>query len=223
MERDDVKRLIAINRTAFPNFYNNMGAEDLAVLVNTWFAMFTKYEKQVIESAFMQALANAKYPVVPANVFEIIKAQSKANQPTTDELFDMAEKAGWQIDRLYNPDIGWETEYDYDTREFKVVGLKKANEIYNKLPPILREWKHSPMELLRWVNTLTDENDSYVRHQFKDIMGDRLNRREALGLDFNSEFNPRWDAMLGCMKSIDENGKVIGGATKLLNEGETKK
>jgi hypothetical protein len=179
-----------------------MTANDLTVLVNTWYLLFAKLDKQVVEVAFMQALSKAKFPVVPANVLEIINAQSKAKLPTTDELFDMAYKAALQIEKHYSYDNGWSNTFG-DPKS----GYEHAKEIYGKLPAILREWKHSPLDFIRWLNTISDENESFIRHEFKEIMGDRLNRRETLGIGFNDEFNPRFDFLTGCMKSIDGDDK----------------
>lgn len=81
MERNQIKELLTINRTTFPNFYKAMTETDLTILVNTWHALFKNLDAEVVQNAFAVALAKAEFPVVPANVFAVLNAQSKAKLP----------------------------------------------------------------------------------------------------------------------------------------------
>lgn len=68
------------------------------------------------------------------------------------------------------------------------------------------------MDLLRWWWAFDYENESYARHDFKEIVGDRMNRREALGIGYSDDFRPTFDVLTGLMKSIEgDKAKQIGG------------
>lgn len=209
MERKDLKKLLLINDVAFPQFYTKMTDEQLTLRIDVWFDLFKDYDGGQIEAAFRQALATAQYPVKPADVFAIINAQHKANLPTMDELYEMAENAAENISQYYSLNRGWETEWGAIK-----TGYQSALEIYNQLPAILREWKRSPLDLLNWWYKITDDNESYIRREFNQVIIARLERRKMLGIDFGAEFNPLFENTTGCMKAIPELSKKQIGSNK---------
>lgn len=213
MERKDLKKLLLINDVAFPQFYTKMTDEQLTLRIDVWYDLFKDYDGGLIEATFRQALSTAQYPVKPADVFAIIDARHKANLPTTDELYEMAEKAAEKISQYYSSERGWELWWDVEKSGYAPkTGHEYAMEIYNKLPAILREWKHSPIDLLNWWWTITDDNESYIRREFDQVIKGRIERRETLGIGFEDEFHPLFEEMTGCMKAMPSaDKKQIGG------------
>lgn len=226
MTKLEVANLIALNQSNYPNSYKNMMPYEVEKLAESWYEILKGYDSKNIMAAFAISLTKSEFPITLANIFAEIKTKQKSVLPTSDELFDMADKAGQKINNLYHPDIGWENTYNYETGKRESTGFTKATAIYNALPAILREWKHSPLELMRWQDAITDENESYIRHEFKEIMSNRMERRETLGIGFNQEFAPRWDSTLGRMTpppslgncdnclSIGQKDENYGRATK---------
>lgn len=212
MERDAVKKLLMINLSIFPQFYNKLSDRELALQINVWHDLFKDSDGAQVEAAFRQALANAQYPVKPADVFAIINAQAQANLPTADELFAIADNAAQSIAQYYSRERGWEQIWGATKS-----GYQSALEIYQGLPAILREWRHSPMDLLKWWWTITDDNESYIRREFEQAIKDLLNRRATLGIEFGAEFHPEFEKMTGCMKPI-ELGEPKKVAVKIGNE-----
>ena len=191
-------QLLLLNCDVFPSFYKNFDRTRAATLAAVWVDLFRGADAEAVECAFRQALKTSEFPVTPAAVQKVLDTQTRATQPTTDELFDMADDAGERISRLWHPDIGW-TKSASD----------EADKIWRALPAVLREWKHSPRELMHWHELITDENESYMRHDFAEIIAARTTRRDTLGIGFNDNFDPKWSALLGCMKTID--GVLEGG------------
>ena len=209
MEREEVKKLLMINIAIFPQFYNKVSDRELALQVNVWHDLFQNQETIRVEAAFRKALSTAQYPVKPADVFAILQAQDKANLPTTDELFEIAENAAEKISQYHSPERGWEQEW-----KATKTGYESALEIYNELPAILREWKHSPLDLLNWWRAIDNDNESYIRREFDQIIKRRLERREMLGIGFTDEFHPIFDGVTGWMKSLPEQQKKLNTGEK---------
>jgi hypothetical protein len=114
-----------------------------------------------------------------------LDAQKRATLPNCDELFDEACETADRLLDYWSAERGWETEWGAEKS-----GIEMANEIYSKLPPILREWKTSPIALLDWYRGFDTENESFARKDFAHNIEERMRRREMLGIGWSEEFKP---------------------------------
>lgn len=195
----EVANLIALNKSNYPNAYKNMTSKEAELLAKSWHGVLKNHEANDVFNAFGVALTRSEFPVTLAGIFSVLKEKKNSLLPTIDELFDMASKAARDISQYYSHDTGW---IPYHEGGIRTSGLKLAKEIYDKLPPVLREWKHGPVELLTW--SMNNGAESYARHQFREIIENRLERRAALGIGFSDEFHPMFEFTTGCLKSLDD-------------------
>ena len=197
MEKETVKKLLMINTSMFPQFYTKTSDTDLALQINVWCDLFKDVPEEQVTSAFRQVLKRTQYPVKPADVFAILDEQVKATLPNCDELFDEACKVAQKINGYYSLERGWENEWGAEK-----TGYQRATEIYNELPPILKEWKTTPKALIDWYCGFGTENESFARKDFAHNIEERMRRRETLGIGWGEEFKPVIDG---------QTFKLIGG------------
>lgn len=204
MEKETIKKLLSINTSMFPQFYKDITEQNLALQINVWYELLKDYEDETVGACFKQALSHAQYPVKPADIFAIMNAQTKSTMPTFDELYKIATETADAMLDYYSRDSGWHNYYGD-----KKSGLELATEIYDKMPPLLKEWKQKPIDLLKWYLEITYENESYIRREFEQVIKTRMERRETLGIGYNEEFKPIFDG--GCLKSIPDKKQIGGG------------
>lgn len=185
MKKETIQKLIAINNSMFPQFYTKLTDADLALQINVWCDLFKDVPEEQVTSAFRQVLKRTQYPVKPADVFAILDAQKQATLPNCDELFDEACETADKLLDYWSAERGWETEWGAEKS-----GIEMANEIYGKLPPILREWKTSPKALLDWYRGFGTDNENFARKDFARNIEERMRRRETLGIGWSEEFKP---------------------------------
>lgn len=185
MEKETIQKLIAINNSMFPQFYTKLTDADLALQINVWCDLFKDVPEEQVTSAFRQVLKRTQYPVKPADVFAVLDAQVKATLPNCDELFDEACETADKLLDYWSAERGWETEWGAEKS-----GIEMANEIYGKLPPILREWKTNPKALIDWYRGFGTDNESFARKDFAHNIEERMRRREMLGIGWSEEFKP---------------------------------
>ena len=201
MEKETIKKLLSINTSMFPQFYKDITEQNLALQINVWYELLKDYEDETVGACFKQALKTAQYPVKPVDIFTIMNAQTKSTMPTFDELYKIANETADAMLDYYSRDNGWHNYYGD-----KKSGLELATEIYDKMPPILKEWKQKPIDLLKWYSEITYENESYIRREFEQVIKTRMERRETLGIGYDQEFKPLFDTK-GCLKEIPKNDK----------------
>lgn len=204
MKNETIKKMVILNTVQFPQFYKTMDDKSLAILINTWYELFKDYEDNQIAAAFQQALKTAQYPVKPADIFAILDAQTKSTMPTVDELYKIASDTADAMLDYYSRESGWHNYYGD-----KKSGLEIATDIYDKMPPLLKEWKQRPIDLIKWYLEITYDNESYIRREFEQVIKERMKRRETLGIGYNQEFKPIFDG--GCLKSIPDKKQIGGG------------
>lgn len=185
MDKNSIKKLIMINVSMFPQFYTKMNEVEMDIQINVWHSLFQDQDEEKVASAFRQALKKAQFPVKPADIFAIIDAQNKATMPTYDELFDEACRVARIINGYYSLERGWENEWGAEK-----TGYQRATEVYNELPPILREWKTDPKALIDWYCGFGTENENFARKDFAHNIEERIKRRETLGIGWEQEFKP---------------------------------
>ncbi len=197
MKREAIKQMIMRNVANFPQFYTKIDDQILAVQIDTWEKLFSNADEEQVTNAFMKALNRAEYPVKPADINAILDEQLKASLPNCDELFDEACETADKLLDYWSAERGWETEWGAEKS-----GIEMANEIYGKLPPILKEWKTSPKALIDWYCGFGTENESFARKDFAHNSQERMRRRETLGIGWSEDVKPVIDG---------QTFKLIGG------------
>ncbi len=187
MEKETIQKLIAINNLMFPQFYTKLTDADLSTQINVWLELFKDYDDKLIGGYFKKALSHAQYPVKPADIFAIMTEQQKASMPTIDELFKIATDTADEL-QDYRSQGRWESEYGAEKS-----GYEYALEIYNKMPPLLKEWKRSPDDLINWYYNIDENGNSYDRRDFEKSINAILQRRQTLGIAWNEETKPLFD------------------------------
>lgn len=185
MKKETIQKLIAINNLMFPQLYTKFTDADLSTQINVWLELFKDYDDKLIGGCFKQALSRAQYPVKPADIFAVLDAQKQATLPNCDELFDEACETADKLLDYWSAERGWENEWGAEKS-----GIEMANEIYGKLPPILREWKTSPKALIDWYRSFGTDNENFARKDFARSVEERMRRRETLGIGWSEEFKP---------------------------------
>lgn len=187
MKKETIQKLIAINNLMFPQFYTKLTDADLSTQINVWLELFKDYDDKLIGGYFKQALSHAQYPVKPADIFAIMTEQQKASMPTIDELFKIATDTADEL-QDYRSQGRWQSEWGAEKS-----GYEYALEIYNKMPPLLKEWKRSPDDLINWYYNIDENGNSYDRREFEKSINAILQRRQTLGIAWNEETKPLFD------------------------------
>lgn len=203
MERENIKKLIMRNAANFPQFCSKMDDQLFKVQIDTWDKLFIDYDNEIIEACFMQALKTAQYPVKPADIFAIMTEQQKASMPTIDELFKIATDTADEL-QDYRSQGRWESEYGAEKS-----GYEYALEIYKKMPPLLKEWKRSPDDLIEWYYGLDGNGNNFDRRDFEKSINAILQRRQTLGIAWNEETKPLFDG--NTFKLIADKKQIGGG------------
>lgn len=203
MKKETIQKLITINNLMFPQFYTKLTDADLSTQINVWLELFKDYDDKLIGGYFKQALSHAQYPVKPADIFTIMTEQQKASMPTIDELFKIATDTADEL-QDYRSQGRWESEYGAEKS-----GYEYALEIYNKMPPLLKEWKRSPDDLINWYYNIDENGNSYDRRDFEKSINAILQRRQTLGIAWNEETKPLFDG--NTFKLIADKKQIGGG------------
>lgn len=203
MKKETIQKLITINNLMFPQFYTKLTDSDLSTQINVWLELFKDYDDKLIGGYFKQALSHAQYPVKPADIFAIMAEQQKAIMPTTDELFKIATDIADEMMEYHSQERGWESEWGAEKS-----GYEYALDIYNKLPPLLKEWKRNPNDLINWYYRIDGNGNSYDRHDFEKSINAILQRRQTLGIAWNQEVKPLFE---GNVFKVIADKKQIGG------------
>lgn len=203
MKKETAKKMIILNTVQFPQFYKKIEDTALSLLINFWSETFKDYDDNLIEALFQQALNHAQYPVKPADIFAIMMEQQKATMPTSDELFKIATDIADEMMEYHSQERGWESEWGAEK-----TGYEYAVEIYNKLPPLLKEWKRNPNDLINWYYRIDGNGNTYDRHDFEKSINAILQRRQTLGIAWNQEVKPLFE---GNVFKVIADKKQIGG------------
>jgi hypothetical protein len=183
-----IKKLVLINTKIKGREYD---AETIKLATMYIKPLVEKYGAEKINATIDELVYETVFVIQPSDIALKLKAQEKAKaQHNPDELFDILDKAGRRIQACYHEDLGW-------------TDKEKVREIYNNLPAVLREYKHSPMEVLRFYQQITDENESYIKHDFKEVIQDFIGRREILGIGYGDRDFKGFESLTkDCFKQI---------------------
>lgn len=139
MTRQEALAVMAMLKTAYPNFYKDLSKEDINAAVNLWATMFSEESIQVVTEAIKALMCTLKYPPTIADVKEKI---AMITQPPT-----MTEMEAWEQVR-------------------RAISFYDAQENYNSLPPMLRRLVGSPNQLREWAVMDVETVNSVIQSNF---------------------------------------------------------
>lgn len=153
MTRDETKLILAVLRSAFPNFYRGMGGEELSAIVNLWTEMF-RDEPMNLVAAAVKAMIAARTNTFPPNIGEVKEQIAKIKSP-----------------HALSPNDAW-----------GMVVAATRNSLYNsqkefeRLPPNVQRVVGSPMQLKEWAMMESDTFASVVASNFQRAFRVRAER-----------------------------------------------
>lgn len=144
MTRADTVRIMAILRTAYPNYYKGQSREDATAAVILWADLFADDDPGVVLAAIKAHIATDTkgYPPVIGQIKEQITRLTKPPQMTEAEAWGMVYSA------ICNS--GYHAQKEYDA-----------------LPPLLQRLVGSPAQLHDWALMDSDEVQSVVASNFQ--------------------------------------------------------
>lgn len=155
MDRQEVISIMAVLKTAYPNFYRNMSREDARSAVDLWLDMF----------------AGDPAPLVGAAVKALIATDEKGYPPHIG-----AVKA--KLRQLTAPVRDTEAEAWSRVRRAVSRGIYHAEEGFNSLPPEIRQIVGSPEQIREWALMDADTVSSVVASNFQRSYRARAAQRE---------------------------------------------
>ena len=153
MTEAETKKVLAVLRGAYPNFYRGMGKDELLGVVALWTEMF----------------ADDPYPEVAAAVKRLIASDVKGFPPVIGQVKE-------QLRRLTAPAAMSENEAWALVRRAIRNGTYGAAEEYAKLPPVIQSLLR-PEDLSAWAVLDEATVDSVVQSNF--MRSYRARRAEA--------------------------------------------
>lgn len=139
MTRQEALAVMAMLKTAYPNFYKDLSKEDINAAVNLWATMFSEESIQVVTEAIKALMCTLKYPPTIADVKEKI---AMITQPLA-----MTEMEAWRMVR-------------------NAISYYNATETFANLPPILQKIVGSPNQLREWAMMDSETVNSVVQSNF---------------------------------------------------------
>jgi len=139
MTRQEALAVMAMLKTAYPNFYKDLSKEDINAAVSLWATMFSEEPIQVVTEAIKALMCTLKFPPTIADVKEKI---AMITQPLM-----MTEMEAW-------------------SRVRGAISYYHANEAFANLPPMLRKIVGSPNRLREWAMMDSETVDSVIQSNF---------------------------------------------------------
>lgn len=144
MERNDVLKIMAVLRGAYPQFYRNISRQEAEDTVNLWLDMFRQDDSQIVAAAVKSVIEGDEKGFPPTI------GQVKAKMRLITDANDMTEADAWQL-------------------VAKAIrnGIYGAQEEFEKFPPIIRRIVGSPNMLREWARMDTETVHSVVSSNFQ--------------------------------------------------------
>lgn len=141
MTRQEALAVMAMLKTAYPNFYKDLSKEDLNAAVNLWATMFADDPAYIVTEAVKSLMCTLKYPPTIADVKEKIAAIMHP------EMMTMTEMEAWQKVR-------------------RAISYYNADETFAQLPPVIQKIVGSPNTLREWAQMEAEMVDSVIQSNF---------------------------------------------------------
>ena len=146
MDELETKKILAILKGAYPNFYKDMKRDAADAIVALWSEMFSEDDYAIVAVA-VKILIKTRKEGWPPNVGEVSEYIAKLTQPE-----EMSEMEAWLLVKKAIGDYRF-----YDNPE---------NSSFFKLPPLLQRIVGSSRQLHDWGQLSEDELNTVVASNF---------------------------------------------------------
>ena len=160
MNQKETIAVLAVLKTAYPQFYRGLSPQELQETVTLWSEMFAAEDFQVVKAAVKAHIAtDAKG--YPPHIGAIKAAIRKITQPD-----EMSEMEAW----------------GYVSRALRNSSYNSIKE-FERLPPVVRRIVGAPSQLREWAAMDTDTVQSVVQSNFmRSYRARAQHEREYLAL-----------------------------------------
>lgn len=141
MNKVETAKILAVLKATYPNFYRDMKKEDIDNTISIWTEMFKEEPYELISMILKEVIVTSEYPPTIATIKSKMKEIISTNEESNTGLWDILVKA-----------IGRSGYY--------------AEEEFNKLPDIIKEFVKSPYQLQELSQMPSDTVHSVVKGQF---------------------------------------------------------
>ena len=141
MSRQEILLMLNILKKAYPSFYRNLTKQEAEDTVVLYEEMFKDCDSRIVLHAVKELINTNEYPPTIASIKEKMYQMTHTNESSDSELWDILVKA-----------IGRSGYY--------------AEEEFNKLPSIIKEFVKSPYQLQELSQMPSDTIHSVVKGQF---------------------------------------------------------
>ena len=159
MNKIEVNKLLAILKTAYPNFYNN--DVDTDDIINLWVDLFKDCDYNLTMIAVKELINTSKYTPTIADIKNKMYELTHTNEESSSELWDRLLKA------IRN-------------------GYYGAEEEYKMLPDIIKEFIGNPEQLRSIAEMDSETIHSVVKGQFLrqiENLKERVRQKEMMSSD----------------------------------------
>lgn len=150
MTRDETRKILAVLRTAYPNFYRNVSDKEATDTVNLWASMFADDNPNLVAAA-VKSIIVASNREFPPNIGTIKEQMRKLMEDD-----DLSEMEAW-------------AKISAACRN----GIYGAQEEFDKMSPTLQRIVGSPQQLSEWAlldaETLQSVVASNIQRSFRTV------------------------------------------------------
>lgn len=160
LTKQDIISLIGVIKTTYLNCYKDATKEDLNAMADTWHDILKDYPKNVVGMALKKCLQICKFAPTLADIMEQITLIANAGKPTENDYWTEIEKAVEKAQRIFYFGL-----VPYFTQDGMVSPIKKAEELFESLSPIVREYlgHWQTLKSLSELETLEFEKNRFMK------------------------------------------------------------
>lgn len=144
MTKQEVTKILAILRAAYPAFYRSISRQDAQDAIDLWAALFVEDDPQLVTAAIKAFIASDErgYPPAPGQIKAKMRLLSDKPQPGEAEAWAMVMRA------VRN-------------------GFYGAREEFARLSPVVQRIVGSPAQIREWSQISPDELETVIASNFQ--------------------------------------------------------
>lgn len=166
MEREEVKVLVAMNKSNYSYAYSKMTQEQTTALVDCWYMLFKDENASDVNSAYLRALKVCVHPITPADIFRELDGLELALMANPEEMWRSFLSAAKKANDL-------ERKFNYSAESLKTPGITQGKEaieeckiILNSLDPSIRSFVGNIHRLAQY-GAMDSKEQEYLYHRFR--------------------------------------------------------
>lgn len=160
LEKADVLTMIKLIKLNFGYAFNGANEMELEAIIELWHHNLKDYPKEVVSMAFNRVMTECTKQPTLADIVEQIKLIANAGKPTENDYWAEIEKAVEKAQRIFYFGL-----VPYFTQDGMVSPIKKAEELFESLSPIVREYlgHWQTLKSLSELETLEFEKNRFIK------------------------------------------------------------